>query len=170
MPLGPVRRAALAVALFATALSASAQSALPPGVRGGPQAMATRSVSQYLELERALAAALQTHRRSAVEPMLAPDFELRSADALDAMGAAEWLAAQTRAGASEGRVRDLAVRAFGAVDVVSFWLDRRAHGKAPMATLWVVDVWNAAEHTLAARYISQPARPLPAPARPRGRE
>jgi len=169
MPLRQVRRAALALALLAPALSASAQSALPPGVRGGPQAMATRSVSQYLDLERALAAALQAHRRGAVEPMLAPDFELRSADALDAIDAAEWLAAQARPG-REDRVRDLAVRSFGAVDVVSFWLDRGARGKAPKATLWVVDVWNSAEHTLAARYLSQPAHPLPAPARPRGRE
>ena len=170
MPLRQVRRAALALALLASALSASAQSALPPGVRGGPQAMATRSVSQYLDLERALAAALQAHRRSAVEPMLAADFELRSADALDAIGATEWLAAQARPGSPEDRVRDLAVRSFGAVDVVSFWLDRGARGKAPRATLWVVDVWNSAEHTLAARYVSQPARALPAPARPRGRE
>lgn len=166
----PLKRASLAIVLSALTLAASAQSRLPPGVNGGPGAMATRSVAQYLDLERGLAAALAEHRRDAVLQMLAPDFELRSADALDAVSAADWVGAQMRPGApAAGRVRDLAVRELGAVAAVSFWLDSAARGK-PRSTLYVVDIWNQAERKLAVRYVAQPVHPLQAPARPRGRE
>ena len=67
------------------------------------------------------------------------------------------------------RVRDLAVREFGDVAVVSFFLDPTAHGKT-RSPLYVVDVWRQAEHKLAVRYVSQPAHALQAPSRPRGRE
>ncbi|MDQ6685741.1 MAG: hypothetical protein M3Z16_11505, partial [Pseudomonadota bacterium] len=167
--LRPVKRAALAIALSALTLAASAQSRLPPGVRGGTGAMATRSVSQYLDLERGLATALHEHRREAVLKMLAADFELRSAATLDALPAADWVAAQMASGAAEGRVRDLAVREIGAVAVVSFWLDSGVEGRR-QSTVYVVDVWNQDAHSLAARYTAQPMRPLQAPTRPRGRE
>jgi hypothetical protein len=171
MPVRPLSSAPIAVVLSALALAASAQSRLPPGVDGGgkPQAMATRSVSQYLDLERSLAEALQERRRDAALPMLAADFELRSAESLDALTASDWLAAQMRPGAAAMRVRDLTVREFGEVAVVSFFLDVTARGK-PRSTLYVVDVWRQAEHKLAVRYVSQPTHALPASARPRGRE
>ena len=162
-------RGALAIALSALAFTASAQSRLPPGVdgnRGAPAAMATRSVSHYLDLERALADALHERRRDAVQQMLAPDFEVRSAAALDAVPAADWLAEQLRA-APAVRVRDLAVREFGDVAVVSFWVDAAGPG-ARRSPLYVIDVWQQGK--LAARYLSEPAHALPAPARPRGRE
>jgi hypothetical protein len=164
-------RKTLLLALSALTLAASAQSRLPPGVDGtvGPGAMATRSVTQFLDLERSLAAALQERRRDAVLPMLTDDFELRSAESLDAVGAADWLASQMSPGAAAMRVRDLAVREFGDVAVVSFFLDATAPSK-PRSTLWVVDVWRQAEHKLAVRYVSQPMHALQAPSRPRGRE
>jgi Domain of unknown function (DUF4440) len=166
-----MKRALLASALSALTLAASAQSRLPPGVdgsRGAPGAMATRSVSHYLELERALADALHARRRDAVQQMLAPDFEVRTAEALDAVPAADWLAEQLRA-APAMRVRDLAVREFGDVAVVSFWVDAAVPG-ARRSPLYVIDVWQQGQGKLAARYLSQPAHALPAPARPRGRE
>ena len=130
--------------------------------------MATRSVSHYLDLERALAEALQDRRRDAVVPMLAPDFETRSAQALDAVAGVEGLVAQVLPGSAAPRVRDLAVRELGDVAVVSFFLDRASHG--PHSTLYVIDVWQQSAGKLAARYVSEPVRPLPAPTRPRGRE
>jgi len=171
MSLRPLKSRTVALGLSALTLAASAQSRLPPGVDGGskPQTTATRSVSHYLERERSLADALQERRRDAALAMLAADFELRSAESLDAIGAPDWLAAQMRPGAPAMQVRDLAVREFGEVAVVSFLLDVAAPGK-PRSTLYVVDVWRQAEHKLAVRYLSQPTHALPAPTRPRGRE
>jgi hypothetical protein len=164
-------RGALAIALTALTLAASAQSRLPPGVdghRGAPGAMATRSVSHYLDLERALADALHARRRDAAQQMLAPDFEARSADSLDAVPAADWLTEQLRQ-APAMQVRDLAVREFGDVAVVSFWADIASPG-ARRSPLYVIDVWQQPQARLAARYVSQPVHALPAPPRPRGRE
>ena len=127
-----MRKTLFLLALSALTFAASAQSRLPPGVDGGgPGAMATRSVSHYLDLERSLAAALEERRRDAVLPMLADDFELRSAESLDAIAAPDWLASQMRPGAAALRVRDLAVREFGDIAVVSFFLDATARGNPP---------------------------------------
>jgi hypothetical protein len=162
-------RSLLAVVLFALTLATSAQSRLPPGVDGGTGGpMATRSVAHYLELELALAGALQERRRDALMPMLAPDFETRSAQALEAVVGVEGLVAQVLPGSVAPRVRDLAVRELGDVAVVSFLLDRTA--LSPHSTLYVIDVWQQQTDKLVARYISEPVRPLPMPTRPRGRE
>ena len=171
MSVRSLKRAPIALALCALTLAASAQSRLPPGVdgnRGAPGAMATRSVSRYLELERALADALHARRGDAVQKMLAPEFEARSGEALDAVPAADWLAQQLRA-APATQVRDLAVREFGDVAVVSFWADTAATG-ARRSPLYVIDVWQQPQGKLAARYVSQPVHALAAPARPRGRQ
>ena len=176
MSVGFLKRAAIALAVGALALSAltpaaTAQSRLPPGVdgrRAAPGAMATRSVSHYLQLERALADALSARRGDAAKEMLAPEFEARSSEALDAVPAADWLAQQLRT-APATRVRDLAVREFGDVAVVSFWADAQAAGARP-SPLYVVDVWQQAQGKLAARYVSRPVHALASPARPRGRE
>jgi hypothetical protein len=171
VPVGAVRHAPLAVVLSALALVASAQSRLPPGVDGGGtgRATATRSVAQYLDLERALADAVRERRRDAVLQMLAPDFELRSGETLDAIDASAWLAAQQRTGEAATRVRDLAVRELGEVAVVSFFLDPEPSGKT-RPTLYVVDVWRQVDHKLVIRYVSRPVHALQAPTRPRGRE
>jgi len=71
-------RKTLFLTLAALTLAASAQSRLPPGVDGGgPAAMATRSVSQYLDLERSLATALQERRRDTVAAMRLRDLAVR---------------------------------------------------------------------------------------------
>jgi hypothetical protein len=161
-------RPIVAACFFALTFAASAQSHLPPGVGGSPPALATRSASHYLDLERALAAALQEGRRDAVASMLAPDFELRSPETLDAVAGVDGLVGLARGSGSTLHVRDLAVREFVEVAVVSYLLDVDGRGKR--STLYVVDVWQPAAGKLAARYVTQPVRALPAPARPRGRE
>ena len=172
MPLRPVKQALLAAACSALALAASAQSRLPPGVDGNAPApsAATRSVAHYLDLERALAAALRERRRDAAAQMLAPEFEARTAGSLDAVGTAAWLDEQLHARPTPTVVRDLAVRELGDVAVVSFFLDRAAARGTATATLYVVDVWRQADGRLTARYESQPTHPVAAPTRPRGRE
>lgn len=171
MPLRPVKAALIAGTCSALALAASAQSRLPPGVDGGGPAQttaaATRSVAHYLVLERGLAEALHERRRDAVARMLAPEFEVRSATSLDAVAAPAWLDAQLRAPAAATVVRDLAVRELGELAIVSFFLDSASHRGA---TLYIVDVWRRSDDRLAVRYESQPAHPLRAPSRPRGRE
>ncbi len=164
-----MRRSLPAIVLSALTLAAPAQSRLPPGVDGGAGgATATRSVSRYLDLERALADALQERRRDAVAQMLTADFESRSAQALDSTAGIEGLAASVLPAGAAPRVRDLAVHELGDVAIVSFFLDRAPRG--PHATLYVVDVWRQQAGRLAARYVSEPVRPLAAPARPGGRE
>src|SRR5205085_4069974 len=117
---------------------------------------------------RSLADAVRQRRRDAALRMLAPDFELRSAESLDAVAATDWLEQEMRAGAAPVLVRDLTVREFGDIAVVAFLLDSPG-GSPSLPTLYVVDVWRQADRQLAVRYVSRPARPLPAPARPRGR-
>ena len=156
----------------ALASSAAAQPRLPPGVDGSAPApaTATRAVAHYLDLERALAAALREHRREAAAQMLAPEFEARSGEALDAIGARAWLDAQLRARTTPTVVRDLAVRELGDLAVVSFFVDAAPVRGAGTTTLYVVDIWRESDARLMARYEAQPAHPLRAPARPRGRE
>ena len=171
MSLGQVI-ASLVVAVALTS-GAAAQSRLPPGVDGNAQpapAAATRAVAHYLDLERALAAALRERRRDAAAQMLAPEFEARTAGSLDAVDATAWLDAQLHARPTASVVRDLAVRELGEVDVVSFFLDRSAAQGGRPATLYVVDVWRQADGRLTARYEVQPTHPVAAPTRPRGRE
>jgi hypothetical protein len=158
----------------ALALLASAQSRLPPGVdsSAGAQApaAATRSVAHYLDLERGLAEALRERKRDVAARMLAPEFEVRSGESLDAVAAPAWLDAQLHLPATTKVVRDLAVREVGDLAIVSFFLDGKASHGSGTRTLYVVDVWRQAEERLLVRYESEPARPLRAPTRPRGRE
>jgi hypothetical protein len=168
-----VKNALLVGACSALSLVAAAQSRLPPGVDGGgahATATATRNVVHYLDLERGLADALREHRRDAAARMLAPEFEVRSAESLDGVPAATWLDAQVHAPATPTVVRDLAVREFGDLAIVSFFLDRKAPRGTATKTLYVVDVWQRSEERLAVRYESEPAHPLRAPSRPRGRD
>ena len=121
-----VRLRKLLFALIALSpLGAWAQPGLPPGVRG-PGMAATRSVVTYLDLERGLVESLQKGDRDSVLRLLADGFEVRSAtDAdADAVPAAEWLQDQARRTTQAGNMRELSVREFDDVAVVSFLLDR----------------------------------------------
>lgn len=158
--------------LMAAALSIAAQPGPPPGVRGAENAMATRSVSAYLQLERDLQDALVDQNIAELNRLLAADFEVRSADRADATGSDDWRQQEMRANLSKAGVRDLAVREFDDIAIVSFFLDRTRVWKGkPVSTTWyIVDVWRRSAKKLQVRYTSQPVKPVPAPTRPSGRE
>ena len=166
----------ITVSLLATwfaGTAATAQPGPPTGVRGGPVGgMATRSVSKYLGLERALQEGLTDRKRASVRALLADDFELRTAASPDVIGVDEWLRRELAAAAHDRLVQDLAVRELDDVAVVSFLLEparARPAGRA-VVTMFVVDVWRQSPSKLMSRYIVQPAA-APAPrARPTGRE
>jgi hypothetical protein len=140
----------------------------PPSARGA----ATRSVARYLDLERALQAAIERKDRPAVTHLLSSDFEVRSAASPDAISTEEWIRREFSAPASHRIVRDLWVREFEDVAVVSFLLGPTAPITAAhrAQTLFVVDVWRASSTQLATRYVDASARPAPVPRRPSGRE
>lgn len=158
--------------LICGSANALSQSRLPPGVRGPDSAMATRSVSNYLMLERKLFHALDAGHRDAVAGMLDDGFGVRAATAQDEMATADWLKSESGDTNITSIVRDLAVREFDDVAVVSFLLDRRRNTKAKsvVATHFIVDVWRQSTRRLMARYVARPDRSAPPPSRPTGRE
>jgi hypothetical protein len=136
---------------------------------GGPvRGTATRSVSLYLERERALAAAIDRHDRAAVESLLAADFTARSPAGPDVLNREPWLRSALSGRARESRVRDLAVKEEGDVAVVSFLLDS-GEGRGA-TTQFVVDVWKSSAGKLLARHVASGAGAPPPPRRPTGRE
>ena len=168
-----MRQLLMIVFVAAACLGALAQPAMPPGVHGTTSGLATRSVSNYLDLERGLLESLQAGDRGAALRKLAPDFTFRSDADIDEVDAKVWLDDETRHPIETANVRNLAVREFGEVAVVSFLLDvrRAARSKAATpSTLYVVDVWQQNPPELMARYAAQPRHALPVPARPSGRE
>ena len=143
-----------------------------PAVRGPDSGLATRSVSTYLTLERDLLDSLKDGNRAAVLRMLGEDFGGRSAAEIDETSAADWLQHELDSPITMAGVRNLNVREFNDVAVVSFLLDSRrvVNRKAINATHYVVDVWRQSPHQLVGRYVSIPTRTPPIPSRPTGRE
>ncbi|CAM3683039.1 nuclear transport factor 2 family protein [Roseateles saccharophilus] len=153
---------ALCLAGLAPALAFS-----QPG--GGPmRGTATRSVSLYLERERALAAALDQRNRAAVEALLADGFTARSSAGPDVLERDAWLLSALGGRKRESRVRDLSVTEDGDVAVVSFLLDM-GQGRGA-TTQFVVDVWKSSAGRLLTRHVAAGARTPPPPPRPNGRE
>jgi len=130
--------------------------------------MATRSVSKYLGLERALQEALAQRDRNAVTQLLAEDFDVRNAASPDAVSADDWLRRELAAPRAR-IVRDLSVREFDDLAIVSFLLDPALAGRGA-ATLFVVDVWRRSSGKLLVRYAERAAAPSARPSRPSGRE
>ena len=167
----PMRHLLIALLAFISA-GALSQPRLPPGVRGPDSGLATRSVSTYLALERDLLDSLKGGNRGAVLRMLSDDFEARSAAEIDETSAADWLQHELASPITTAGVRNLIVREFNDIAVVSFLLDSRRTVKLKIvaSTLYVVDVWRQSPHQLVARYVSEPSRTPPIPPRPTGRE
>ena len=69
-------------------------------------------------------------------------------------------------------IRNLNVREFNDIAVVSFLLDSRriVKRKIVTSTRYVVDIWRQSPHQLIARYVSVPSAAPPIPPRPTGRE
>ena len=158
--------------------TALAQAGLPPGVRGpdgavpggvvagarsGGQA-ATRSVSRYLDQERALIDALARRDTTALGALLAVDFVARSSASADVADSADWLARELRSPRA-GLVRDLTVREADDLAVVSFLLDH----PGAKGSDFVVDVWRQSTGRLLSRSSSRAANAPARPAKPDGR-
>ena len=166
-----MRSLIVALLVFCSA-DALAQSRLPPGVRGPETGMATRSVSNYLMLERGLLDALRSGKRDAVTGMLADGFGVRSSALPDEMATADWLKSEAGDSRTTSNVRDLTVREFGDVAVVSFLLDHRRDTRTRRSgnTDFVVDVWQQSTHKLLMRNVAPSSKAAPIPSRPSGRE
>lgn len=166
-----MRSLIVALLVFCSA-DALSQSRLPPGVRGPETGMATRSVSNYLRLERGLLDALESGKREAVAAMLGNDFAVRSSITPDEMAAADWLKSEAGDSRTTSNVRDLTVREFGDVAVVSFLIDHRRDTTSMRVgnTDFVVDVWQQRTHKLLMRSVAPSSKAAPIPSRPSGRE
>lgn len=165
----------LLVGLFLTisvGSSVCAQDRLPPGVRGSDSAMATRGVSKYLQLERSLQKAIQDKDETAIRPLLTQDFEFRPGNKPDADNMETWMKSVMAGTDIKNNVRDLNVREFENIAIVSFYLDRNAasRGRDIKTTSFVVDVWRQSVNQLVVRYIAELGKSAPRPMRPSGRE
>ena len=149
--------------------SAMAQSDPTQRGPGGAHGAATRSVARYLQQERALADVIARRDRTAVAQTLADDFNARVLASPDAVDRDSWVIHEFAAPARERTVRDLTVREFDDVAVVSFLLDGSV-SRGATVTLFVVDVWRQSTGKLLMRIEDRPVRPPGAPSRPTGRE
>ncbi|MES2149487.1 MAG: nuclear transport factor 2 family protein [Pseudomonadota bacterium] len=135
--------------------------------QGGPGgAMATRSVSKYLALERSLQQGLAARDTGAVGAMLDAGFELRTPTSPDSQSQDQWLKGAL---GKHGQVRDLSVAEMDDLALVSFVLEQHGAGRKN-TSYFIVDAWRQSTGKLQLRYLDVPARP-PAPrSRPDGRE
>lgn len=145
-----------------------AQSRLPPGVRGPASGMATRDVSHYLMLERAVAQAVADHDDAGLRTRLADDFTVRDPNRETALGADEWMRSSAPGNTSPDQVRALSVHTVDNVAMVTFLLDRRRAGHT--TTRFVVDLWSRSREQLLSRAVSNPRSTPTRPSRPSGRE
>jgi len=141
----------LLAALTALCPPAAADDAAP-----GRIPTVTRLVKLFLELEGALAASLQGGNASAVEKMLAEDFELRVASSPgNPTPRAEWIRRSLEKPALPFGIEQMAVHDYGDVAVVSFLQTSMTGGKRePAGGIFAVDVWKRAGDSwkLAVRY------------------
>lgn len=160
-------RRCLRLSLFASLVvvaGAMAQPGTAPSRVGPVRGMATRSVSLYLQKERALLDALQSRDRAEVERLVAEDFEQRSAAGPDSIDRPRWLQQVLVAPARSQTVRELSVREVDDLAIASFLLD------TDRGSMFVVDVWRASTGKLLSRQLSRAADASPRPRRPSGRE
>jgi hypothetical protein len=152
---------------------AVAQDQAPTGGRpsGGRTETPTRGVVKYKAMERALLQAEQDKRQDATRQMVTEDFEVWSAEKNEPTPRELWEQGWMSANISWFQIRNMAVRDFGSVAVVSFLLDRRgeSNGKPVTPTVFVVDIWQQQTGKLAVRYISAPGKPA-AQLMPTGKE
>jgi hypothetical protein len=112
--------------------------------------------------ERKLLAALQAKEKSAVDKILADDFDVWSSDKDSPTPREDWIEEHLGGSANAFRIRHMAVREFGDTAVVSFLLER----SQPLRANFIVDVWRQSEDKLAVRYectAGKAAKPKNAP-------
>jgi len=148
-----LRLAALAISSLSLAQDRA------PATRGAPgQATLTRSASTYQALELSLVQAVESRNRVQLARLLSEEFEVWSAERVGPQSRQDWEAAAFAAPPRPSRIRELTVREFGDVAIVSFLLDAGPPGRTS-STIFVVDVWAENTRTLRVRYESTPARP-----------
>lgn len=142
------------------------------GLPGGARSITpTRTVTKYTALESNLFEALQENNKQGAENILDRDFESWSAEKVAPMPRSEWLQAYL-GNLKSFNIRNMAVREFGDIAVVSFLLVRSGtlRGRAMTPVLFIVDVWRQNGDKLAVRYASAPANPAGVDNRPTGKE
>ena len=141
---------------------AVAQDKAPTGGRpsGGRTETPTRGVVKYKAMERALLQAQQEKQQGKVSGMLADDFEVWSSEQSDPTPRELWEQNAASSNISWFQIRNMAVRDFGNIAIVSFLLDRHgeANGKPVTPTVFIVDVWQQPAGKLAVRYQSVPGK------------
>jgi nuclear transport factor 2 (NTF2) superfamily protein len=110
--------------------------------------------------------AVQMKVDSHLEQMLDSDFEVWSGEDVPPISRAEWKTKSAATPVAAYRFRNMAVRDFGNISVVSFLLEKT--GKQA-STKFVVDVWRNEGDKLAVRYESKPRTPVVGEA-PTGKE
>ncbi len=128
----------------------------------------TRLVALYSDLERQVGTAAQNQDQARLGQLLADDFEQWGPEPPgDPVPREEWT---TTYRPSSFSTRQMAVRAFSDVDVVSFVLRQKATvgEKDSNGDFFVVDVWRHEGNTakLSARYISKAVENHAPPASP----
>lgn len=144
-------------------VAAVAQDKAPTGGRpsGGRTETPTRGVTKYKAMERALLQAQQEKQQDKMSGLLADDFEVWSSETNEPTPRELWEQNAASANITWFQIRNMAVRDFGNVAIVSFLLDRHgeANGKPVAPTVFVVDVWQQQTGKLMVRYQSVPGRP-----------
>ncbi len=153
----------LLVLVILLSIAAVAQDKAPTGGRpsGGRTETPTRGVVRYKAMERALLQAQQEKQQEKLSGMLADDFEVWSAEQTEPTPRELWEQNATASNITWFQIRNMAVRDFGSVAIVSFLLDRHgdANGKPVSPTVFVVDVWQQQTGKLMVRYQSGPGKP-----------
>ena len=144
-------------------LAAVAQDKAPTGGRPSAERTETptRGVIKYKAIERALLQAQQEKQQDKISAMLADDFEVWSSEQNEPTPRELWEQSATASNITWFQIRNMAVRDFGNIAIVSFLLDRRGevNGKPVTPTVFVVDVWQQPAGRLAVRYQSVPGKP-----------
>jgi hypothetical protein len=153
------------ILIFITLLAvvAAGQDKAPTGGRPSGQRTETptRGVIKYKAMERALLQAQQEKQQDKVSGMLTEDFEVWSSEQNEPTPRELWEQNATSSNISWFQIRNMAVRDFGNIAIVSFLLDRRGevNGKPVTPTVFVVDVWQQPAGKLVVRYQSVPGKP-----------
>jgi hypothetical protein len=151
----------LTLAALAILSLSPVQDRAPSAGRAPGEATLTRSASAYQALELSLLQAVANRSRAELDRILSEDFEVWSAEKAGPLSRQDWETAALVARGREPRIRELTVREFDDLAIVSFLLDD-GPVSGSTTTVFVVDIWNQSAKRLRVRYESTPARPVTA--------
>ena len=160
--------------IFTVALIAPGQEPVKPKLT--PKIItATRQVAVFTGLEKRLLGAVQKKDRSAIEGMLADDFQIGMPDA-DPLGGEDWLDFVISADFNLRTfgIRQMTVSDLGDTAVVKFERLQQAtyKGKDAGGEFFVVDVWKKSGDSwkLANRYVAKVSSVVPPLPKPTGKD